>query len=182
MRGRSAIAALLIVAASVDVCAAADPRWTGRLTAFLPTLQSLSGITKAPASLVWCHRDLHPDNVLVTADGHFAVHDWDSLGPAEPAQELASVLLHWFADHMGARALPIKGFLEAYRSAGGTGRLDGLEDFAMHLADRLNFLATQLRKVIDPDAEPDAIRRATAEIEETLDFLPGKEVLAQCLR
>lgn len=158
-----------------------DPRWAGRLHAFMPTLHSLSGITKTPASLVLCHRDLHPENVLLTPDGQFAVLDWDNLGPADPTQELASVLLHWFADHTGVRGPLIKPFIEAYRSNGGTGTLTGIGDFAMHLAASLNFLALQLAAVADPRTETADVQRAVMETEESLRLLPTTDVLTQSL-
>jgi Ser/Thr protein kinase RdoA (MazF antagonist) len=159
----------------------ADPRWAGRLDTLLPTLHSLAGITKPPTRLMLCHRDLHPDNVLRTGDGRFAALDWDNLGPADPSQELGSVLLHWFADHTGCLGPQIAAFLAAYRAAGGPGRLTGVDDFSMHLASRLNFLARQLATVADPQAGPDGVRRAAAEIEESLQLLPSIDVLERCL-
>ncbi|GIH10225.1 aminoglycoside phosphotransferase [Rhizocola hellebori] len=158
-----------------------DARWAGRLNALVPTWQSLSQIRKAPGALVWCHRDLHPGNVLRTVAGRFAVLDWECLGPADPAQELASVLLHWFADHTGVLGPQIDAFLAAYRSAGGTGMLTAIDDFAMHLATRLNFLAHELETVIDPRAALGDVQRAVAEIEETVEFLPTVEVLKQAV-
>jgi Ser/Thr protein kinase RdoA (MazF antagonist) len=157
----------------VGAAEGADPRWAGRLDALLPTLQTLCGITKAPTSLVCCHRDLHPDNVLVTPEGQFAVLDWDNLGPADPSQELASVVLHWFADHTTAQGAFIRSFLEAYRSAGGIGALTAIDDFAMHMATSLNFLVLQLQRAGDP--------RAVAEIEQMLSLLPTHEVLTGAL-
>jgi Ser/Thr protein kinase RdoA (MazF antagonist) len=150
-----------------------DARWRGRLETALPNMHRLSRIVAEPSVLVWCHRDLHPGNVLLTPRGGFAVLDWECLGPADPGQELASVLLHWFADRTGVLGPQMDAFVEAYRSAGGTGRLTSIQDFAMHLATRLNFLALQLEAPKDPHAQ--------AEIEETVQYLPTTEVLAQCL-
>lgn len=171
-----------LLAARIAAAEEADPSWAGRLSAMLPTLQDLTDITKPPTSMLLCHRDLHPDNVLSTSDGQFAVLDWDNLGPADPSQELASVLLHWFADRTGAQHHLIKPFLEAYHAAGGPGRLTGIGDFAMHLSTSLNFLALQLEKAADPSTGPDDLRRAAAEIEESLRFMPTHQVLADISR
>lgn len=149
-----------------------DPRWAGRLDALMSTVDEVARLRKAPESMVLCHRDLHPDNALLVPDGRFAVLDWDNIGPADPTQELASVLLHWFADRTGAQGPLIGAFVEAYRAAGGTGNLTGIDDFAMHIATRLNFLALQL--------EPPIGHWAVMEIEELLEYLPSVEVLVQC--
>ena len=49
--------------------------------ALLPDLADLV-TPMAGDGLVICHRDLHPDNVLVEACGELAVLDWDDAGPA----------------------------------------------------------------------------------------------------
>jgi Ser/Thr protein kinase RdoA (MazF antagonist) len=155
--------------------------WAGRLEEFLPTLQGLSVITKAPAQLAVCHRDLHPDNVLLTPDGRLALLDWDNFGPADLSQELASVVLYWFADREGIDGPLARSFVEAYHCAGGTGRLTAIDDFAMHIATTLNFLVLQLEAFIDPETGPEARHRVVAEIEESMRFVPGTAVLEQAL-
>lgn len=79
---------------------------------------------------ILCHRDLWADNVLPTADGRICVIDFESLGPADPSQELAMVLFE-FTAHDADRARALK---DAYVDAGGPARVTRPGHFTMLLA------------------------------------------------
>jgi Ser/Thr protein kinase RdoA (MazF antagonist) len=83
-----------------------------------------------PRSLRTCHRDLWADNVRRTADGGLCVFDFDAAGLADPAQELALVLVEFAGDD------PVRGraISDAYVDAGGPGRVDDPRDFALVIA------------------------------------------------
>ncbi|MBC6451193.1 phosphotransferase enzyme family protein [Actinokineospora xionganensis] len=156
--------------------------WATRLADRLPTLPDVcAAVTPAdPDTLIICHRDLHPENVLADPEGELVVVDWDNLGPAEPGRELARALFDWFSDPtpdfvaMGA-------MYEAYVGEGGPGRITEQADFSMLIASRLNFLLTQTRIATDQQARPRHREWAEREIDEALRILPTPGQLAHVL-
>jgi len=160
---------------------AASTVWAARLADRLATLPDLAAVVAPvdPDALVLCHRDLHPDNVLAGPAGAVVV-DWDNLGPAEPAREIAQALFDWFSD--GDTDGDAMG--EMYRTYvlhGGPGRVTEPADFSMLIAVRLNFLRLQTGIAIDPRAKPRDREWAEREIDESLRILPTPRQLADVL-
>jgi Ser/Thr protein kinase RdoA (MazF antagonist) len=135
-----------------------------------------------PDQMVTCHRDLHPDNVLIDQSGALVVLDWDDCGPACPDRELAGVLAFW---HLDAAGQPdekgIKRTLAAYHAASGPGRLTDERAFGMYIAGRLNFLHGQARLALDTDASPANRQHAAIEISDTLARLPTPRLISQLI-
>lgn len=143
----------------------------GRRARELPILSALA----SPADqsiMATCHRDLHPENVLVDTDGELVVVDWDNLGPADRSRELARVLLDWFYENGTANADAIRALLSTYHQTGAPGRLRDVSVFGLVIASRLNFLIKQVRIALDRQAEPQHREWAVREIEEALSILP----------
>jgi len=121
------------------------PRWTEILASLrdrrAPFAEELAGIVPEilaleallgdpPKRVRTCHRDLWADNLRRTAGGGLCVFDFDNSGLADPAQELALVLVE-YATTDPSRAPLIRA---AYEAAGGPGRVEGPRDFAMPIA------------------------------------------------
>jgi Ser/Thr protein kinase RdoA (MazF antagonist) len=156
--------------------------WAARLADRLDTLPELCAAVgpAEPATLVICHRDLHPENVLADPDGVPVVLDWDNLGPAAPGRELARALFDWFCD--GSPDLDaMRGMYDSYVRAGGPGRVEEQADFTMLLASRLNFLLAQTHIALDPRTERQHREWAEREIAESLAILPTSRQLAAVL-
>jgi Ser/Thr protein kinase RdoA (MazF antagonist) len=157
--------------------------WAARLAQRLDTLDELCADVQPadPDRLRLCHRDLHPENVLADPEGALVVVDWDGFGPAAPERELAMVALDWFGAGPSVDLAAVGRLVEGYSEAGGPGRLTELADFSMLLGQRLNFLLSQLRVALDPDAESRHRAWAEWEIDEGLTILPTPAQLRQVL-
>ncbi len=113
--------------------------------ASVPHFLGLQSLFRAPHGEQFCHRDLWPDNLKATARG-LCVIDWDNAGPAEATQELAMVIVgFWQGDPDRVRLL-----FDAYRDAGGPGRIVEPSDFTMVLAQFGHFAAAAARSWMEP--------------------------------
>ncbi len=149
--------------------------WGQELAERSGLLRDLAGLVEPAArdEMVTCHRDLHPDNVVVDGSGDLIPLDWDDTGPACPSQELAGLLMFWHFDDGGAAddAAAVR-TLRAYYAAGGPGRLRDERSFGMYVAGRLNFLHGQASLALNPDASPEDREYASLEVSDTLARLP----------
>lgn len=152
--------------------------WAPRLaaaSAVLPTLRAVVAPTDAER-LRLCHRDLHPENVLADPGGELVLVDWDDVGPADPARELAKTLVLSFHDGIPDLVAMRRTYL-AYVGAGGPARLGSPADFTMLVASRLNFLSSQVKVALDQGATPRDRAWAEEEIDEGLRTLPAPDLI-----
>jgi aminoglycoside phosphotransferase (APT) family kinase protein len=114
----------------VHLMTQAGAPFADRLADLRDELVALESWIEPPDVLRACHRDLWADNVLPTAAGGVCVLDWDNSGQADPSQELGYVLFEFARDDVRrARTL-----YDAYRDAGGPGRLNRRGHFSMLIA------------------------------------------------
>jgi aminoglycoside phosphotransferase (APT) family kinase protein len=94
----------------------APPAWTTRPGMWERVLDALAGAAPEPHSC-FIHRDYHPGNALAEADRVVSVVDWAPAAWGPPGIDLARMRLN-LAEELGPDRA--EGFLDAYRSAGGT--------------------------------------------------------------
>lgn len=109
---------------------AAGAPYADRLAEVLPGLLEVETILTPMRRLQPCHLDLWSDNLRRTRDGALCVIDFGNAAPADPARELAMVVFE-FGGGDGVRQLRL---YDAYRAAGGPGRVVGREDFGLTVA------------------------------------------------
>jgi Ser/Thr protein kinase RdoA (MazF antagonist) len=160
-----------------------DAAWGPALASRISRLRELAAlVTPVPGDrIIICHRDLHPDNVLVDASGELVLLDWDDIGEACPDRELARLLAEWHVRDGVADAAAVTRTLTAYRAAGGAGLLRDERSFGMLIASRLNFLRAQARVALDPRTTPKNRIYAADEILDTLARLPSPGLIARLL-
>ena len=149
-----------------------------RLAGLRDELVALESWIEPARDVQTCHRDLWADNVLPTADGGVCVIDWDNSGPADPSQELASVLFEFARSDPGrARVLA-----DAYREAGGPARVDRRGNFSMLIAQLGHITEAAATDWIEPNPRSPERADAAAWIGEVLDEPHTRELLDTLLR
>lgn len=167
----------------VDAALTAGVDWGPPLAERAGLLVELSDLVTpaAPERMVTCHRDLHPQNVLVDGSGELVLLDWDEVGPACPDRELARLLLDWHVADGTADAAAVTRTVAAYRAVGGPGRLRDERSFGMVLAADLNFLLGQASRALDPAVAGEHRAFAVGEVRESLGRLPTPALLTELI-
>src|SRR5215468_3723395 len=157
--------------------------WAASLAGRTGLLRELSALVTPQTGdpLITCHRDLHPDNVLVDGSGELVLLDWDDAGPASPGRELAYLLVAWHVHGGKPDAAAVRSTLAAYQAAGGPGAIRDEQSFGMLIACMLNFLQSQAGVALDPNAAAEHRQHACTEISDTLARLPTPGLIAQLI-
>ncbi len=141
-----------------------------RLADVVPALVQAESLLTPMTGAQTCHLDLWSDNLRRTPSGDLCVFDFDNAGPGDPSRELAMVVFE-FGQGDAARQ---RRLYDAYREAGGPGRLTGRHDFAMTVA-QLHHIGHRHLRMWLAARDDEGRARSLAGIEE---FLGGPFLLA----
>jgi Ser/Thr protein kinase RdoA (MazF antagonist) len=140
-------------------------------------LVALEALLEPVAELQTCHRDLWADNLRGTAEGGVCVIDWDNFGLADPTHELAALLYEFaFRDPQRARALH-----DAYRAAGGPGRVHRRGHFSMAIAQLGHLNELSCERWLDPATSDLDRERNAARFGEFVDRPLTRDVIDELL-
>jgi Ser/Thr protein kinase RdoA (MazF antagonist) len=148
-----------------DRLTAASAPFAETLRHEIPHLLELEALLETPCELRMCHCDLWADNVLLTPTGDLCVIDWDNCGPADPSHELACAVFEYGQGDAGR----MRALYEAYRAAGGPGRLDRPGHFTMLIAQFGHFWELAARQWLDPESTDADRLHAEARVAELMD-------------
>lgn len=123
-----------------------------RLDALVPALLADEALMDPRhRDLVACHRDLWADNLRATPAGGLMTLDWENAGAAEPAQELAQLVLEFGRGEPGRwRELHA-----SYVASGGPVRLREPRDFTLLLAVQGRIVRTGCRRWLTATTDED---------------------------
>jgi Ser/Thr protein kinase RdoA (MazF antagonist) len=143
--------------------------WPRRLRATVPMLAEVEALVAARAaqslSLLVCHSDLVPGNVLVSGEGRPWILDWDDAGPWNAAEEVAAAVVSWSTGPQGEpRERVALALVEGYRRAGGILESGSPTVLAGSLSAVVNWLELNVRRSLDDAAEGRDPQQAEAEI------------------
>jgi Ser/Thr protein kinase RdoA (MazF antagonist) len=139
--------------------------YADQLAELLPHLLAVESLMSPMAAVQTCHLDLWSDNVRRrTSDGTAWVIDFDNAGPADPSREVAMVVFEFGQGEAGRQ----RAVYDAYRDAGGAGRISSRADVALTVAQLHHIGHRHLRMwLASRDSESRA--RSLAGVEEFLD-------------
>jgi len=148
-----------------------------RLADLRDELVALESWIEPPDTVRTCHRDLWADNVLPTADGGVCVLDWENSGPADPSQELGYVLFEFARTDPGR----VRALIDAYREAGGPGRVDRRGHFSMLIAQLGHITETASTDWLEPNVRSPDRAESAAWVAEVFDDPHTRERLDSLL-
>lgn len=114
------------------------------------TVLPAASSTPTPSSIIRCHLDFHPQNVLVDRGGRAVVLDWENSGGAIPEREVMMALWEFVTigddDDLARRSAA---FVDGYREAGGVFEARDGSVFAMAFAVQAHLLEFFARRALD---------------------------------
>ncbi|MET9023045.1 phosphotransferase [Actinopolymorpha sp. NPDC004070] len=163
---------------------AARRPWASLLEQRIPLLNAQCAQVKPidRTELIYSHLDFQPQNVLVDRSGRHVLLDWEDAGPGMPDRMLAGVLASWCAEEGVVHADRVREFLDAYRLAGGHGRVTGMESFSANLAGYLNYVSAQAACSLDTEQAADMREYADRAAVDTLTNPPTTDLFDEILR
>ena len=100
-----------------DELSAAGAPFAGQFAELSVEFAALDEWVRPPGVVQMCHRDLWAENLLPTAPGGVCVIDWEDCGPADPSDELASMLVEFG----GGEPARLRAIDDSYLDSGGPG-------------------------------------------------------------